>query len=61
MTSEAALRAQRKYDQANRDKFKNVAIKLNREKEKDIVEKLESVENIQGYIKGLIRADISEN
>lgn len=61
MATEAALRAQKKYDQANKDKYKNVFVKVNRETEKDIVEKLESVDNIQGYIKGLIRADISEN
>lgn len=61
MATEAALRAQKKYDQANKDKYKNVFVKVNRETEKDIVEKLESVDNIQGYIKGLIREDISEN
>lgn len=58
MATEAALRAQKKYDQANKDKYKNVFIKLNKETEKDIVEKLESIDNIQGYIKGLIREDI---
>ena len=42
MATEAALRAQKKYDQANKDKYKNVFIKVNRETEADIVEKLES-------------------
>lgn len=61
MATEAALRAQKKYDQANKDRYKNVFVKINRETEKDIVEKLESVDNIQGYIKGLVREDISRN
>lgn len=61
MATEAALRAQKKYDQANKDKYKNVFIKVNRETESDIVEKLESVENVQGYIKGLIRKESSVN
>ena len=60
MASEAALRAQKKYDQANKEKYKNVFIKINRETEKDIVEKLESVDNVQGYVKGLIRSDIQK-
>jgi hypothetical protein len=60
MATEAALRAQKKYDQANKDKYKNVFIKVNRETESDIVEKLESVDNIQGYVKGLIRSDIQK-
>ena len=60
MATEAALRAQKKYDQANKDKYKNVFVKINRETEKDIVEKLESVDNIQGYVKGLIRSDIQK-
>lgn len=61
MATEAALRAQKKYDQANKDKYKNVFIKVNRKTESDIVEKLESVENVQGYIKGLIRKESSVN
>ncbi len=60
MATEAALRAQKKYDQANKDKYKNVFIKVNRETESDIVEKLESVDNVQGYVKGLIRSDIQK-
>ena len=61
MATEAALRAQKKYDQANKDKYKNIFIKVNRETEADIVEKLESVDNVQGYVKGLIRSDIGKN
>lgn len=59
MASEAAKRAQKKYDEANRDKFKFIQLKLNREADADILEKLASVSSMQGYIKELIRKDIS--
>ena len=58
MTTEAQKRAQKKYDEANKDKFRMIHLKLNRETDADIIEKLEQSENIQGYIKELIRADI---
>lgn len=57
MTTEAQKRAQKKYDEANKDKYRMIHLKLNRETDADIIEKLERSENIQGYIKGLIRAD----
>ena len=56
-TSEAQKRAQKKYDKANKDKYRMVHLKLNRETDAEIIEKLESVPSIQGYIKDLIRAD----
>lgn len=58
MTTEAQKRAQKKYDEANKDKWRMIHLKLNRETDADIIEKLEQSENIQGYIKELIRADI---
>lgn len=58
MTSEAQKRAQRNYDINNRDKFKVINLKLNRETDADVLEKLASVDNMQGYIKSLIRKDI---
>ena len=58
MTTEAQKRAQKKYDEANKDKFRMIHLKLNRESDADIIEKLEQSNNIQGYIKELIRADI---
>ena len=58
MTTEAQKRAQKKYDEASRDKWRMIHLKLNREADADIIDKLESVDNIQGYIKKLIRADI---
>ena len=56
--TEAQKRAQKKYDEANKDKWRMIHLKLNRQTDADIIEKLEQSENIQGYIKELIRADI---
>ena len=58
MASEAQRRAQKKYDEANRKNWRIVNIKLNRITDAEIIEKLESVPSIQGYIKDLIRADL---
>lgn len=58
MATEAQKRAQKKYDAANRDKFRMIHLKLNKETDKEIIEKLEAVENIQGYIKNLILNDL---
>jgi hypothetical protein len=55
MVSEAQNRAQAKYDKAN---TKMIQMKLNLKTDADILEKLASVGNKQGYIKALIRADI---
>lgn len=38
-----------------------VTMKLNLKTDADIIEKLESVDNKQGYIKGLIKADIAKD
>ena len=58
MSTEAQKRAQKKYDEANKDKFRMIHLKLNRETDAEIIEKLEQVPSIQGYIKDLIRADL---
>lgn len=57
MPTEAQRKASAKYDAAN---TKTYAVKLNRNTDADIISKLESEENVQGYIKGLIREDIKE-
>ena len=44
-----------RYDKKN---TKVVSLKLNKNTDKDILKKLEEVDNIQGYIKNLIRHDI---
>ena len=60
MTTEAQKRAQKKYDEANKDKWRMIHLKLNRETDADIIEKLESVDGIQTYIKRLILEDIKK-
>ena len=50
--------ADMKYKKAN---TKQIALRLNYNTEADILKKLESVENTQGYIKDLIRADIKND
>ena len=47
--------AQDKYDKANTVQYK---LKLNKKWDREIIEKLNSVENRQGYIKDLIKSDI---
>lgn len=53
----AVKKAVAKYDKEN---IKGVYIKLHKEKDRDIIKKLESVESKQGYIKSLIRDDLIE-
>lgn len=55
MATEAHRRAVYKYDKAN---TKQVHLKLNKRTDKDVIERLLGTGNVQGYIKGLIRADI---
>lgn len=56
MTSKAQLAAVARYDKAN---TKGVYIKLNLKTDKDIIEHLAKKENVQGYIKSLIRDEIT--
>lgn len=60
MSSEAQKKAQQKYDKNSKGKFKVLTLKLNRESDKDVLDKLSSVDNMQGYIKELIRKDLSK-
>lgn len=53
--TEAQKRAREKYEAKTKVQ---VLLKLNRNTDSDILEKLEKVESKQGYIKSLIRADI---
>lgn len=48
-------KSQDKYDKENTVQVK---LKLNKKTDADILEKLESVDSKQGYIKELIRADL---
>lgn len=47
--------SQERYDKANTIQVK---LKLNKNTDADIIERLDSVDNRQGYIKELIRKDI---
>ena len=55
MATEAQRRATEKYDKTH---TKQIKLKLNLVTDADILRRLEEVDNIQGYIKGLIRADM---
>ena len=57
MASEAQARATKKYDEQNTIRL---SLKLNKTTDADILEKLETVESKQGYVKDLIRKDISK-
>ena len=57
MATEAQKRANAKYDKAH---TRQVSLKLNKKTDADIFAKLESVGNVQGYIKSLIRADMAK-
>lgn len=57
MASEAQKKASARWDAANTIQVK---LKLNKNTDVDIIEKLQSVDNKQGYIKELIRADIAK-
>ena len=54
-TSKAQLRAQAKYD---KDNTVQVKLKLNKKTDADIISWLDDINNKQGYIKELIRADM---
>ena len=55
MVSDAQKKASARYDLKNTVQIK---LKLNKQSDKDVLDKLEEVDNKQGYIKGLIRDDI---
>ena len=55
MVSKAQLRAQAKYDKYNTVQVK---LKLNKKTDDDIIKRLAAADNMQGYIKELIRLDI---
>lgn len=54
-TPEYQLRAGRKYDEANARRY---GLKLNVKTDAKAIAKLDSVPNVQAYIKGLINKDI---
>ena len=56
--TEKKMTPQQKYDKEN---TKTYAVKVMKDTEPDIYEKLESIDNKAGYIKKLIRKDIAAN
>ena len=56
--TEAQLKAQAKYDAEHTT---GVYLKLNNKNDADILDRLASVDNRQGYIKQLIREDIKRH
>lgn len=56
-STDAQLRAGRKYDDNH---CRRMNFKFNLKTDADILEKLDSVPNKQGYLKELIRADIKK-
>ena len=57
MKTEAQKRAERKYAKKN---IKRVEMKLNTRYDGDIIQHLDSKDNVNGYLKELIRKDIGE-
>lgn len=57
-TLSAQTRATMKYQKSN---MKQVKFNFHKVNDKDIIDKLASVESMQGYVKDLIRADIAKN
>lgn len=57
MTTDAQKRAVAKYDAEN---TRRIVLKLNKTTDKDVLDRLDTVGNRQGYIKGLIRKDIKD-
>lgn len=58
--SEAAKRAQKKYDEAHKDDYRNFFIKCNKKTDADIIDFLNAADNKQGLIKSLIRTYIEQ-
>lgn len=56
MATEAQRRAVNNY---NKNRTMTVCLRLNKERDKDVIEALERADSKQGYIKNLIRQDIS--
>ena len=58
MSTEAQKRASSKYEKLHTTQ---ISLKLNKKTDADVICKLDSVENKQGYVKTLIREDIKRD
>lgn len=62
MRSEESKKQQAAYNlQYEKDNTKRVNLKFNKIHDSDILSRLSSVDNVNGYIKKLIREDIARN
>ena len=51
-----------KYDQQyQKDHVKRIVISLNRERDLDLIDHLEPIQNVSGYVKRLIRKDMESD
>jgi hypothetical protein len=57
ITRESQLRATHKYDKKT---YQRYLIRINKNTEKDLIDKLEAQKSKNGYIKSLIKKDISK-
>ena len=56
--TDATRAAQARYERAM---IKRIVVKLNRNTDADIIEHIEAMESMQGYVKELIRADMTRH
>lgn len=54
-TRAARLKAQKKYDESHRGEYRHFDVKCHREKDKDVIEYVEKIENKSGFFKELVR------
>lgn len=59
--TEAEKRAQAKYDREHKDEFANYHLKVRKDGNELIIQKLKTVDKKQTYILELIREDIKRN
>lgn len=57
--TEAQKRAQKRYATRRKERTRQVCLKLARDTDADVVAYLDAQENIQGYIRSLIRRDMA--
>lgn len=60
-TSEAKLRAQKKYDEAHKDDYKSYHLKFNKKQDAELIFRLDTVPNKVDYIRELIYKDIESD
>ena len=45
----------------NREKYRAYLVRVDRAKDPDVIERMESMDNLSAYVRGLVRADINED